>query len=328
MQEFNSIVYVLDGESNALSPSFIQATNLAKTNQANLTVLKIHPDVKAAGFSNLTDEDFKAKVLTHEKDILNEFVSSLDKTLNANVEIRFGKKYIEVIRAVQEKKYDLVIKEVDGIDWLDRLFGSDDMHLLRKCPCPVWLIKKKFEGKEKDKHIIAAIDFGDEFESDSREVNYELNQTILELSSLLALSEMATLHVVNAYDVPHAGFIGLWVDQPDKVEKDLFEHEYKKCRQQMNIMMEALKQKLGEEAFKFLSPKIHILQGPPDRELPKLASDMEADLVVMGTVGRSGVSGVIIGNTAETILSQIQCSVLAVKPDGFVSPIAVSAIKQ
>ncbi|ETX10040.1 universal stress protein UspA [Marinomonas ushuaiensis DSM 15871] len=327
MQEFNNIVYVLDGESNTLSLSFVQAINLAKTNQANLTLLKIHPDVKAAGFLNLTDDDFKAKVLAHEKDILNETVSSLDKMLNATVEVRFGKKYVEVIRAVQEKKYDLVIKETEGVDWLDRIFGSDDMHLLRKCPCPVWLMKKNKKSENKDKHIIAAIDFSYEFESDSRESNYELNQTILELSSLLALSEMATLHVVNAYDVPHAGFIGLWVDQPDKVEKDLFEHEYKKCRQQMNIMMEALKQKLGDETFQFLSPKIHILQGAPDRELPKLASDLEADLLVMGTVGRSGVAGVIIGNTAETILSQIKCSVLAVKPDGFLSPISVSTIK-
>lgn len=321
MKKFNNIVYMLNEECNARSPSFIQAVNLAKANQANLTVLKVHPDVKAAGFSNLTDEDFKAKVLAHEKTILNEFVSSLDKTLNATAEIRFGKKYIEVIRAVQKNTFDLVIKEVDSIDWLDRLFGSDDMHLLRKCPCPVWLMKKSDEvdSKAKEKHIIAAIDLTDE--PDKREVNYELNQTILELSSLLALSEMATLHVVNAYDVPHAGYIGLWVEQPDKVEKDLFEHEYKKCRQQMNIMMEGLKQKLGEESFKYLSPKTHILQGPPDRELPKMAASIDADLMVMGTVARSGISGVIIGNTAETILSQIQCSVLAIKPDGFVSPI-------
>jgi nucleotide-binding universal stress UspA family protein len=321
MKKFNNIVYVLNNDSNALSPSFIQAINLAKNNQANLTLLKIHPDVNVSGFSNLTDEDFKHKVLAYEEDILNELVLSLDKALNASVEIRFGKKYIETIRAVQEKQYDLVIKEADSVDWLDRLFGSDDMHLLRKCPCPVWLMKKN--QKTKDKHIIAAIDFGDEFETDIRKVNYELNQTILELSSVLALSEMATLHVVNAYDVPHAGFIGLWVEQPDKVEKDLFEHEYKKCRQQMNIMMERLKQTLGNETFEYLSPQTHILQGPPDRELPKLADDLQADLMVMGTVGRSGVAGVIIGNTAETVLSQIKCSVLAVKPDGFVSPITL-----
>ena len=41
----------------------------------------------------------------------------------------------------------------------------------------------------------------------------------------------------------------------------------------------------------------------------------------MGTVGRSGIDGVIIGNTAEKVLNRIECSVLALKPPGFVTPI-------
>ena len=45
------------------------------------------------------------------------------------------------------------------------------------------------------------------------------------------------------------------------------------------------------------------------------------DLVVMGSVGRSGLSGMLIGNTAERILRKLPCSVLVVKPDGFVSPV-------
>jgi nucleotide-binding universal stress UspA family protein len=41
----------------------------------------------------------------------------------------------------------------------------------------------------------------------------------------------------------------------------------------------------------------------------------------MGTVARSGTSGILIGNTAERILNSIECSVLALKPDSFVSSI-------
>ncbi len=52
-----------------------------------------------------------------------------------------------------------------------------------------------------------------------------------------------------------------------------------------------------------------------------IAKRIEADLIVMGTVARTGVPGLIMGNSAETILSQIDCSVLAIKPPGFVSPI-------
>jgi universal stress protein E len=41
----------------------------------------------------------------------------------------------------------------------------------------------------------------------------------------------------------------------------------------------------------------------------------------MGTVGRAGIAGLLIGNTAEKILHQVECSVMTVKPDGFVSPV-------
>ena len=40
----------------------------------------------------------------------------------------------------------------------------------------------------------------------------------------------------------------------------------------------------------------------------------------MGTMARSGIAGLLIGNTAERVLRKLPCSVLAVKPDGFVSP--------
>jgi nucleotide-binding universal stress UspA family protein len=45
----------------------------------------------------------------------------------------------------------------------------------------------------------------------------------------------------------------------------------------------------------------------------------------MGTVARTGINGLLMGNTAEMILTQIDCSVLAVKPQGFVSPVTLEA---
>ena len=47
-------------------------------------------------------------------------------------------------------------------------------------------------------------------------------------------------------------------------------------------------------------------------------------LIIMGTVGRTGIPGFIMGNTAETILNRIDCSVLAIKPDGFVTPVRLA----
>jgi nucleotide-binding universal stress UspA family protein len=82
---------------------------------------------------------------------------------------------------------------------------------------------------------------------------------------------------------------------------------------------------MGPDALAYLKPQEHLLRGSPSREIPALAKRLEADLVVMGTVGRSGIPGLLMGNTAETILYQLDCSVLAIKPPGFVSPVAVAS---
>ncbi len=51
------------------------------------------------------------------------------------------------------------------------------------------------------------------------------------------------------------------------------------------------------------------------------ANENRIDLLVLGTIGRSGIAGLLMGNTAERILNKVECSVLAVKPEGFVSSI-------
>ena len=66
---------------------------------------------------------------------------------------------------------------------------------------------------------------------------------------------------------------------------------------------------------------IHMVAGTAGVVLPGLAERLDVDLVVMGTVGRTGLRGLIMGNTAETILRSVRCSVLAVKPEGFVTPV-------
>jgi nucleotide-binding universal stress UspA family protein len=49
--------------------------------------------------------------------------------------------------------------------------------------------------------------------------------------------------------------------------------------------------------------------------------DREIDILVMGTVARTGLPGFVLGNTAENIVQKLSCSLLALKPQGFVSPV-------
>ena len=69
----------------------------------------------------------------------------------------------------------------------------------------------------------------------------------------------------------------------------------------------------------------HLVKGDADVVISELVSEKQADLLVMGTIARTGIPGVIVGNTAERLLPQIPCSVLAVKPADFKSPITLES---
>ena len=82
----------------------------------------------------------------------------------------------------------------------------------------------------------------------------------------------------------------------------------------------------GEEIYESIHPNTHLSKGDARNVIPELAQELHADLVVMGTVARTGIPGLLIGNTAESILDQLDCSVLAVKPPGFVSPVTLDEV--
>lgn len=67
----------------------------------------------------------------------------------------------------------------------------------------------------------------------------------------------------------------------------------------------------------------HLERGHVGLILPAFIEAEGIDLVVMGTLSRTGVTGLIAGNTAEKVFYSADCSVLAVKPPDFVSPVTL-----
>ena len=72
-----------------------------------------------------------------------------------------------------------------------------------------------------------------------------------------------------------------------------------------------------------LSCHVHLRKGDPGRVIPTVAAKVRPGVLLMGTVARGGVAGFFVGNTAETVLRQVDCSVLTVKPAGFVAPVKI-----
>lgn len=320
MYQLNEILYVSEPVVNQ-SSTIARAISLAKNNQAHLTFIEVIPDqfvTTSLPLNGPSAAELMDKIKDKRREELQNLVSPYQPPMDTSYQILAGTKFLEVIRAVLRGNYDLVIKPSENPDWIDRLFGSDDMHLLRKCPCPVWLTKPK--GKTKYKHILAAVDFKPLTPDPTDKA---LNESILTLSSFIALTDSANLHIVHAWDSPEAGFASVWAENPEQIESQIRDGARLRHKAGMENLVDEFEKLIGSEAYSELSIKSHLPMGSARKAVPAMAKEIEADLVVIGTVARTGIPGFIIGNTAESILDQLTCSVLALKPPGFVSPVTL-----
>ena len=318
MKNFNSILCVLDPQHDCNS-ALQRAVTMAANNQSDLTVLGVM-DLVTAGIGMPSggpiSKELQSSAIQSYLGKLEEFAAPYRGQVSIQLAIRQGTGFIEIIRQVLDKDHDLVIKCTESRSWWNRLLTSDDMNLLRQCPCPVWLVKQN--SAKSCRRILAAVDVKDDYPSGEMESRHALNLKILELSCSLALSEFAELHVVHVWHaIGESAMRGGLLRTPEKKVNEYVESVRERDRKNLDLLLHEVTQKLGKEVMNYTSPKMHIVKGWAREEIPKLATELSTDTLVMGTVGRIGVPGFIMGNTAETILSQINCSVIAIKPPGF-----------
>jgi nucleotide-binding universal stress UspA family protein len=253
---------------------------------------------------------------------LETLVSPYSSRVEINTRVLVGSPFLEVIREVLRTGRDLVIKSPEPREWLDRLFDSDDMHLLRKCPCPVWLIKP--QAPKTFRRILATVDVDAGYPAAEMDTRHALNRQILELATSLALSEFAELHIAHAWRaIGESAMRGGFMQTSEKNITAYVEQVRRDHALGLNTLMHEVTGNLDPAALDYLKPQTHLVKGWARKEIPALARQIDADLVVMGTVARTGISGFLMGNTAETILNQIDCSVLAIKPPGFLTPVTL-----
>lgn len=70
--------------------------------------------------------------------------------------------------------------------------------------------------------------------------------------------------------------------------------------------------------------RTHLLKGEANEVVTSTATKLGVDLLVMGSITRTGIAGFFIGSTAEEVAANVGCSLLALKPEGFVGQVAPS----
>ena len=233
---------------------------------------------------------------------LARYVASLNSEgIDIRHRVVVGQPWVEICRAVQTEGFDLVMAGTRNVGPLSRLlFGGTGLRLLRNCPSPVWIVRPRDVDEEK-KAILVATQLD------------EVGQRALAMGVLLARQLDARLHVMHVLDVGPARRMGM------------IPAEMEDYRQQLRQQREQQLQEQLAQTDSRATPhgvQVHLVEGRPYLVVLDAIDEFAVDLLIMGTSGRGGLPGVLVGNTAEHLLSEIPCSLLAIKPDDFRSPVA------
>ena len=311
MKRFKNILVVLDmgaGDKAILR----RAASLAENNQAQLTVVNVIKELPRDMpmlIVAITPMKLQELIVGERRKYLEQIVATpTKKGVQIDYNVLIGTPFLEIIRQVLRQKHDLVIMAAEGRKELKgRLFGSTSLHLMRKCPCPVWVMKPTW--RERFHRILAAVD--PMCADDEKNL---LNIKIMGLATSLAKMEQSELHIVHAWNFRGDDLLG--------VRGRMFGETIGQLANQTRaIHKKGFDRLIGNYPLKNLNFRLHFLKGDPAALITDLAAEHAIDLIVMGTVCRTGVAGFFIGNTAENVLEQVDCSVLTLKPEGFVSPV-------
>lgn len=211
--------------------------------------------------------------------------------------------YESIIYEVIDNQYDLIVKGTHQHDTLKSvIFTPTDWHLLRKAPAAVLLVKDHAwrEGGE----IIAAVNIGTE-DPDHASLNHLVTQNALQFAQWFA----GRANLVNSFPGTP---VNIAIEIPE------FDPQgYNESVRQFHL--DAMQTFAAN--YQIDTDQCFVKEGLPEDVIPSIARNIDAELVIIGTVGRLGISAALIGNTAEHVIDSLDCDVLALKPNGFESPL-------
>jgi universal stress protein E len=308
MEKYKKILAVIDPTTD-IQKALNRAIELARHCGGEITAFLTIYDFSYEMTTMLSGEEREAmrqSVINDRQQWLEDKIAETDHgTIKIDTCIIWhNRPFEQIIKKVIDENYGIVIKGTHQHDKLKSvIFTPTDWHILRKCPCPVLLVKD--HSWPIDGNLLTALNIGSDDE-EHKALNNKLTKEAILFSSLIK----ANIHLVNSYPGTP---VNIAIEIP----------EFNACEYN-DTMLKHHQTAMHDHADKYSIPSenTHVKEGLPEDVIQSVSKLIDAELVVLGTVGRTGISAALIGNTAEHVIDRINCDVLAIKPDGYISPLA------
>lgn len=276
-----------------------QAATVAKAMNSRLKLVDAIADPPAYRKMAISNyEELANMARSAKRELLRKLEQRLRaQSLDAETAVLAGEMDAAIVAEAAREGHDLIVVATDEGGGL----GGAGVRLLRKAPCSVMFVQPGRSRKRM--RIAAAVDT-----EPMSEEHVELNVAILNLADSLAASLGAELHILHAWRAPG---------------ESMFTHSaFSKMKEaQLEQYVEDTRRQHAGELLKLLAACrttlparcIHLEKGDARVVIPGFCKKNKIDLLVMGTVGRAGLSAFVLGNTAEAVANEIDCSLLAVK---------------
>lgn len=308
---FSQILIVVDVDSEVDVITALARRLVAHTS-ASFSILGVMPEFPVPTFKNQRATK-AAKLLADQfADALNEKVDLVAAELpkGTPTSIVSGRLVEEADKAVIINRADLVLKTAaPSSEEKAPRFGSVDKRLIRNCPVPVWVVRPDI-GSGFDR-IAVAIERPDGYVDSENRRNLALDQLAhsAQLATSLGVEKVDVIYAWDAvgYDSIRSARSGMTHQEAKEYMLD--------CEQESVAWMTEFLQ-TAPTLLKGKLPKFvpQLVFGRPRQVLVSKVHELKSDILILGTIARSGVLGLLIGNTAEDVLDRAECSILAIKP--------------
>ena len=315
MGNITKILIALDPLSSSETALHTGVT-LAEKFNAKLEILSVCPQIDewtSALKGILPATEIRDHVTERESERVSALVNAHSNTVaEVSVAAVIGIPFIEVIRRAIASKSDLIIQastsEVENRD----PFTSADWHLIRKSPIPVWIARPNATLPNR---IAVAIDV-----LNGEENAESFNRKLLRFATDLSDAFSAELSVYSAWQLEGESMFrnSPFVRMDDRKISNLLNMRETSAKAAQKSLSDWIETQRAHDAKPI---SWHVEKKTPRSGIADFINSQSIDLAVMGTVGRTGIPGYLIGNTAETVLNKIRCSVVTLKPALFVSPV-------